>query len=280
MSNELYIAYWSGEEPTGPGKSPTLDMTPDYVDVVVLFYVIVEPKNIIEKVLNFERLVLHNSQQAIMGWMQEIRQRQQNNPKKTKFTLGLIGGDNFSNQDPASFATMVKQAYDEWGVDGITVDYEPPNDPTNIIPVVQAIRGAIGPDAIMTAPIYAAWQGSEPQLKQYATYFNYIETMDYSPYSTWDNPQQTIDNVTYYAETIGTTAAPAYDKIAIGVSCMEPSTNFFTPLKDVEYFCKWEPPNGGRKLGIMLYTLSYDVTSHGSGYPDGTFTETIHDNLP
>jgi hypothetical protein len=24
MSNEIYIAYGSGEEPTGPGKSPTL----------------------------------------------------------------------------------------------------------------------------------------------------------------------------------------------------------------------------------------------------------------
>jgi hypothetical protein len=44
MSNELYIAYWSGEEPTGPGKSPTLDMTPDYVDVVPLFYVILNPQ--------------------------------------------------------------------------------------------------------------------------------------------------------------------------------------------------------------------------------------------
>jgi hypothetical protein len=43
--------------------------------------------------------------------------------------------------------------------------------------------------------------------------------------------------------------------------------------------CKYEPPKAC-KLGIMLYTLSYDVTSHGSGYPDGTFTKTIHDYLP
>jgi hypothetical protein len=38
MSNEIYIAYWSGEEPTGPGLSPTLDKTPDYIDVVPLFF--------------------------------------------------------------------------------------------------------------------------------------------------------------------------------------------------------------------------------------------------
>ena len=48
MSNELYIAYWSGEEPTGPGKSPTLDMTPDYVDVVVLFYVMVQDGGVLD----------------------------------------------------------------------------------------------------------------------------------------------------------------------------------------------------------------------------------------
>jgi Glycosyl hydrolases family 18 len=276
MSNELYIAYWSGEEPTGPGKSPTLDMTPDYVDVVVLFYVIVEPGDVITNALNFSRLVLHNDQQTIMGWMQDIRQRQKNNPKKTKFTLGLLGGDNFSGQDPVAFAGIVKGAYDEWGVDGITVDYEPPNDASAMVPIVQAIRGAIGPDAIMTAPIYTAWYGQEPVLKQYAEAFNYIETMDYTPYIGLSG---TTDAVTHYAEAIGTSSAPAYDKIAIGVSCMEPPDDF-TPLADVVSLCQWEPPNGGRKLGIMLYTLSYDVTSHGSGYPDGTFTETIHENLP
>ena len=110
MSNELYIAYWSGEEPTGPGKSPTLDMTPDYVDVVPLFYVILNSNG----TLNFDRLVLHNSQATIKGWMQAIRTRQKNQPKKTKFTLGILG-DSFPAQDPATFSKTVKAAVDDWG---------------------------------------------------------------------------------------------------------------------------------------------------------------------
>jgi len=61
MSNEIYIAYWSGEEPTGPGQSPTLDKTPDYIDIVPLFYVLINANG----TLNFARLVLHNSEQAI-----------------------------------------------------------------------------------------------------------------------------------------------------------------------------------------------------------------------
>lgn len=274
MSNELFIAYWSGEEPTGPGKSPTLDMTPDYVNVVVLFYVILNPNG----TLNFDRLVLYNDEQTIKGWMQDIRTRQQGQSQKTKFTLGILG-DSFPSQDPETFARTVKAAFDDWGVDGITIDYEPPSSDTNIVNVVQAIRDAIGSEAIMTAPIYGAWDGMDQLLHDYAAVFNYIETMDYTPYSPFGNPQATIDAYTYYAQTIGTRANPAYEKVAIGVSCMDPSNDDFTPLNDVIYFCKYEPPTGN-KLGIMLYTLSYDVTSHGSGYPDGTFTTTIHDNLP
>jgi hypothetical protein len=274
MSNELYIAYWSGEEPTGPGQSPTLDMTPDYVDVVVLFYVLINA----DGSLNFNRLVLHNDEATIKSWMQDIRTRQQYQPKKTKFTLGILG-DQFPSQDPTTFAQTVKAAFDDWGVDGITVDYEPPDGDAKIVPVVQAIRDAIGSEAIMTAPIYSAWDGMDDILKNYAAVFNYMETMDYSPYTPGWDVQSTIDAWVGYAKTIGTAENPAYDKIAIGVSCMVPSTGYFTPLNDVISFCKYEPPSGN-KLGIMLYTLSYDVTSHGSGYPDGTFTETINENLP
>jgi hypothetical protein len=271
MSAELYIAYWSGEEPTGPGKSPTLDMTPDYVDVVPLFYVILNSNG----TLNFDRLVLHNSKATIKGWMQAIRTRQKNQARKTKFTLGILG-DSFPSQDPATFAKTVKAAVDDWGVDGVTVDYEPPSDDANIVNVVAAIRKAVGSKAIMTAPIYSAWYGMDQLLKNYAAEFDYIETMDYTPYGSL---QETIDAYVGYAKAIGTANKPAYNKIAIGVSCMDPSNNDYTPLSDVISLCKYEPPSGN-KLGIMLYTLSYDVTSHGSGYPDGTFTKTIHANLP
>jgi hypothetical protein len=271
MSNEIYIAYWSGEEPTGPGQSPTLDKTPDYIDIVPLFYVLINK----DGSLDFNRLVLHNSQAAIKGWMEDIRTRQKNQPKKTKFTLGILSGD-FPSQDPTTFAQTVKDAVEDWGADGVTVDYEPPDGDERILDVVKAIRDAIGTDAIMTAPIYDSWTPWPDLLKSYSAFFNFIETMDYSPYP---GKKTTIDDYESYAQTIGTTDAPAYDKIAIGVSCMEPSRDYYTPLADVIDLCQYEPASG-KKAGIMLYTLSYDVTSHGSGYPDGTFTKTIADNLP
>ena len=96
----------------------------------------------------------------------------------------------------------------------------------------------------------------------------------------YESLQVTKDAYVGYAQAIGTVKNPAYNKIAIGASCMEPTNNFYTPLNDVISLCKYEPSPENKKLGIMLYTLSYDVTSHGSGYPDGTFTNTIHTNLP
>ena len=96
----------------------------------------------------------------------------------------------------------------------------------------------------------------------------------------YESLQVTKDAYVGYAQAIGTVKNPAYNKIAIGASCMEPSKNFYTPLNGVISLCKYEPSPENKKLGIMLYALSYDVTSHGSGYPDGTFTNTIHTNLP
>ena len=61
-----------------------------------------------------------------------------------------------------------------------------------------------------------------------------------------------------------------------------PDSGNFTPLDDVVKLCQWEPESGHKK-GAMLYTFSYDIEKRakgGTGYPDGTFTETIHQNLP
>ncbi len=273
MSNEIFIAYWSGEEPTGSGKSPTLVETPDYIDIVPLFYVPVNANG----ELDFDQLTLHNSKETIKNWMSDIRTRQQKQQKKTRFTLCLIG-DTFPSLDPKAFAKTVKNAVDDWGVDGVTIDYEPPNGDSGIVSVVKAIRGVVGDDSVMTAPIYGAWVPYYSDvLKAYAVAFDYLETMDYTPYP---GEKSTINSYEQYAQIIGSGESPDYAKIAIGVSCMEPSKGNATPLTpDVVDLCKYEP-SSGHKAGIMLFTLSYDVTSHGSGHKDGAYTRTIHENLP
>lgn len=269
MSNETFIAYWSGEEPTGPNASPTLDQTPDYVNLVILFYVTIDDQGN----LNTDRLELHNDQATIKGWMADIRNRQQKQQTKTKFTLGILS-DKFPRQDPTTLAKKVADLAASWGVDGITVDYEPPSRNNAILDVVTAIRKALPAGSVMTAPIYSAWLGNS-LLGPFAALFDHVNTMDYTPYPGYD---RTITLYEDYAKAMGGDAA-AYEKLGIGVSCMTFTNNNHTPLDDVKKLCAYEPSTG-HKLGIMLYTLSYDAPGHDSPYPLFTYTETIHDNLP
>jgi hypothetical protein len=66
--------------------------------------------------------------------------------------------------------------------------------------------------------------------------FNFARTLD-----RWNLTLLTINAYVGYAQTIGTAKNPAYNKIAIGVSCMEPSSHYYTPLNDVISLCKYEP---------------------------------------
>jgi Glycosyl hydrolases family 18 len=269
MSNETFIAYWNGEEPTGPDHSPTLAQTPDTVDLIVLFYVLITDKGD----LDFSRLVLYNDQATIMGWMAEIRERQKDQPRKTQFSLGILSSA-FPQQDPTTFAAKVAAAAQSWGVDGIDIDYEPPSFSSSIIPVVQAIKDALPAGSILSAPIYSAWIGN-PELAPFTALFDYVSTMDYTPYPGYS---QTISLYETYAKAMGGGAA-AYNKLGIGVSCMTFTNKNHTPLDDVKKLCAYEP-KGASKLGIMLYTLSYDAPGHGSPYPLFTYTDTIAENLP
>jgi hypothetical protein len=288
MPKETFIAYW-GNEPTGSDQSPTLAEIPDNVDIVILYYAEIDKKGD----LNFSMLLQYNDQATIMRWMAEIRARQQHQPRRTKFFLCILN-DSLHEQDPTSFADKVESAARSWGVDGIDIDYESPSP--SVLPVVKAInkklKDALPTGFLMSAPIYDPWilweelnpirNGKrEPVLASYAGLFDYIMTMDYTPYPGY---KKTIEKYEKYAEAMGLDAA--YGKLAIGVSCMDLRTyskkfnpwNNYTPLEDVKKFCKYKPTN---KLGVMLFTLSYDAPGHAKyPYPLFTYTNAIVENLP
>src|SRR5262245_9202687 len=215
MGKETFIAYWSGEEPTGPDCSPTLAQTPDTVDLVILFWASIDPNGD----LNFSELVGQNDQATIMGWMAEIRQRQKGRPRRTRFLLS-INSELLNRQEPDKFAKKVEDAARSWGVDGIDIDFEPPHSNPPVMPVIKAIKDALPAGSLLTAPIYRPWNDHanlKRQLASYATLFDYIMTMDYTPCVSYED---TIQLYEAYAQAMGGDAA-AYGKLAIGVSCME-----------------------------------------------------------
>jgi Glycosyl hydrolases family 18 len=275
MRNEMLLAYWAGAEPTGPDHSPTLTQIPDAVDVVILFAVQITEDG--KGNIDFNGLVDKNDQATIKGWIKEIRKRQEKQLRKTKFLL-CIFSDMLAAQDPDAFAQKTKAAVKSWGVDGIDIDCETLEGRRSIIDVVQAIKNTLPPGSLLTTTIWAPWDAEDCQLfKEYTDLFDYIMTMDYTPYPGY---KETIRLYESFAKKMGGDAA-AYGKLAFGVSCMEFHNANHTPLEDVKKFCAYEPPvKGARKLGVMLFTLSYDAPGHGSPCSLFTYTNTIAEKLP
>src|SRR3954453_13952585 len=267
MPTETFVNYWIGEEPTPP--SPKLSAMPPYVPVVPLAFV-----NITDDYqLDFAFLCKTNRIITIQGWIKEVRA----NGSKVLFSindqkLGTV-------PDVGAFVDVVVENALEGGVDGVDFDYEGWDSPSDtVIEVARALRPAlskaIGGDAYLSAPIYSPWTDYPDFLKAFAAELDLVTTMDYTPYAPYPGYDGTIELFGQYADAIGSP-----EKLAIGVSCMEPGTGNFTPLEDVEKLCKWEP-GGGRKGGVMLYTFSYEIEARGTGYPNGTWTKTIEANLP
>jgi hypothetical protein len=277
MSTETIICYWSGEEPTPP--CPTLDAMPAYVDVVPLAFVKIDDNYQV----NFDFLCSTHPPSKIQEWIKKVRA----NGTKVLFSiqddhdkLGQIPEDRIDD-----FVANVALNVSEWGVDGVDLDYEPPGEHLErLITVTTKLRNKLGPGALLTGAIYEPWEQYPLPLSKFAAQLNFVTTMDYTPYQGLTRTKDLTDS---YVLAVGTPG-----KVAIGVSCMGPPAPppaNFTPLDDVVQLCRWEPA-AGQKRGIMLYTFSYDVYKRpatkpdkpdsGTGLPDGTFTKTIHEELP
>jgi Glycosyl hydrolases family 18 len=257
-----FIAYWTGEEPTGPTHSPTLADVPaaliDSIDLIIMNFI-----PVVKGDLDFSFLTKHNDQKTIMSWIAAIRRRQRNLPTRTKFSLSIESGD-FATLNPTAFAAKVKAAAIDWEADGIDIDYEPPTANPDILRVVREIKSAFPERFILTTPIYAAWLKSEVKrlLASYVALFNVVTTMDYTEYPGFN---ETIDYVKQYAAAIG--GEDPYSKLAIGISCTDFNNGNHTPPEDIPKLCnyKFDPQTSP---GAMLYSLSYDAPGHAGGaYP-------------
>lgn len=255
MRTGTFINYWIGEE------SIHLDTMPAYVNIVPLAFVTIDANYR----LNFDFLCKMYPESTIQGWIKTVR----TNGTKVLFSIN----DQKIAQVPEidAFADNVADNVSKWGVDGVDIDYEPPQPSDKLLKVTEALRHVLGnvtdDEPLLTAPIYEPWNEFPEFLKAFADKLDFVTTMDYTPYPGLTKTKQLFEQ---YATTIGETG-----KVAIGVSCMDPTHGNFTPLDDVKKLCPWTPS----KKGVMLYNFSYDVHSR-TRYPDGTFTKTINEFLP
>ncbi|HTW82492.1 MAG TPA: glycoside hydrolase family 18 protein [Candidatus Sulfotelmatobacter sp.] len=267
MANEVFVCYWIGEYQS---PLPTPNTIPARATIVPFAFIGIQP----DYTLGFGDVTAVYPQAQLQQWIDELRAR------GTKVLLSVLGsrlGTVPADQVDTLVGAIV-DAVQNWKVDGVDLDYEPPSADSSFGLVVQRLRSAL-PSAILTLPVYDAWLfGCQDLLKQVAPYLDYVTTMDYSPYPGYD---QTIARCKQYAALIG-----GWSKLVIGVCCMNPANSKFTPIGDVATFAKYEP-----KGGVMLYTFPYDLQKRmikqngqpvqtGTQLPDQKFTDTIIANLP
>ena len=264
------MCYWISENPDSKYPQP-LNELPSWVDIVPLAFASITEAPSNNYSLN---LTAFKRYPNLLDWIKHVRKNE------TKVILSINDGmlGTMSQEGIQGFVNSVMQTVELWQLDGLDLDYEPPDKAQSLVAVATALRKALlvrDPNTILTAPIYSAWtHPARPHLLKdilpaFASLLNYVTTMDYTPY---EDLTKTMSLAKQYETAIG-----GREKLMIGVSCMgpkrqKPTRSNFTPLEDVQLYAKDAVKGFG---GVMLYTFNYDVpvrwiTVDGDTYDSGT----------
>ncbi|HVF98262.1 MAG TPA: glycosyl hydrolase family 18 protein [Chloroflexia bacterium] len=260
---ELFLAYWQGYTPsgTGPQDSPTLEQTPEFVDIIALAFAGPLPGSSITT----EFLTSQNTKESILAGARFLQARGQ------KVVMSLIDNQAcpWTQVDPQRFAASVKSiVIDEWGLDGVDLDNENPDQTPGqaFADVVHAIRQAIGTDKTISYPAYQP-DRDQSFLVAAKQDLDFVSTMAY-----WLDADGQIALYEQYATMVGD------DKVLIGVrSGYAGDGRQSTPIEAVPTICQYEP-SGGHKGGVMLWNLTLDIPQY-TQLPKFAWSNMIEQNL-
>ncbi len=265
-------SYWLGYRPADSnGKpTPTLEETPDFVDVVSLSFALVRPGNVIDTSFMCKP---PNTGSTIKQGVKSLKQRK----KTVLLSVGGWGGNCWNNvTSEAALARNILQVVDEWGLDGVDIDYEgdqplddwmklpscplPAGPGVDLSKLVTELRSRLGSEGILTAVIAS----DEHYIQAKIDDLNWVSTMSYG--STW-----LYDTMAkrYHKDYPATPFVP----FVLGVSCSNPKME----LDAVKQSCQTPPPVG--PLSMMLWDLSEDCPGF-TGDATWTYLNTVNDNLP
>jgi len=229
---QLFMGYWLGY---APGGAP-LQATPSSVGIVALAFAITSsgPEG---DGITLKFLTSQHAADEIRAGAKALQAR------GVKVVMSIQGGS-WVDLDPEVFAANVKAVVvDQWGLDGVDLDNEAPSIPgENFVQVVKALRHALGPDALLTLPVYMG-RKRDAYLSQVRDAISFVSTMGY-----WSAFDVQIARFNQYAALVGP------EKVAIGVADhANPGQNTKFPI--VAQLAAWNP-EGTHKAGMMLWNLN------------------------
>lgn len=237
---QAFLAYWLGYI-TG---DVTLEETPPGVNIVALAFAVTGPSAEGDSI-TLDFLEKDHSEAEIRAGAKALQ------AQGVRVVMSINGNPNWpghpggwTNLDAQQFAANVKAiVVDDWGLDGVDLDNESDETPDqNFVDVIAALRSALGPDALLTLPVYMGTD-RDAYLADAKDDISFVSTMAY-----WNDFDGQVYLFDQYAGLVGP------EKVAIGVAnAANPGQN--TPWDAVGQCAAWDPP-GASKAGMMLWNLN------------------------
>jgi Glycosyl hydrolases family 18 len=262
-SNQAFMGYWLGYV---QGGAP-LQATPASVGIVALAFAVTSPGPDGDTI-SLDFLTSQHPAEEIRAGVKALQAR------GVKVVMSINGKPNWAghaggweNLDPAAFAANVKAiVVDQWGLDGVDLDNEAgavtPGE--NFVQVVKALRQALGPDALLTLPVFMGPR-RDGYLSQVRDEISFVSTMGY-----WSGFDIQIMRFNKYAALVGP------EKVAIGVADAATPTSQNTRFSIVSRLAAWNP-EGAHKAGMMLWNLNPPSLEQEA---TAEWCAAIADNLP
>lgn len=259
MATQAFMAYWLGYVAGGP----TLEETPDEVGIVALAFAVTAASPQGDSI-TLDFLTSEHAEAEMRAGAKALQAR------GVKVLMSINGTDaweghpnGWGNLKPEEFAANVKRiVMDDWGLDGIDLDNEAAGMVDDgYVAVVKALRAALGPDALITTPVFMGpWR--DAYLSQVKDDLSLVMTMAY-----WND----FESAKYLFEQYAALVGP--EKLGIGVA-NSANQGQNTPLDAVPQIAAWNP-EGATKAGVMLWNLNQPTLAETRAW-----CRTIGDALP
>lgn len=259
----VFNGFWNGfQDPDGKPATP-LDQTPEYVNFVTLAFAGTAPHS------GFTTSYLCKNYPAdtIIAWARTLQDKGQ------KVLMSII--DNEDNQwDKVDIPKFAKEAseviIDKWGLDGVDIDGESGGSSAEIFTqLIQEFRermGPLGSGRYVTFDSYLFSSEDQEILVATNDDLDWVNLMAY--FAQYEYMIMLFQN---YSSVVGP------QKVTIGVKPGKGGGDQSTPLDEVARLARYQPPEGDKKRGMMMYALTRDLPFY-TDHPEWTWTETIHDN--
>lgn len=252
---QLFTCYWGGYFKNDSKYPQTLDMIPEFIDIVILAFVGPLKNSTVETTF----LCSIYSEDTIKVWIKKC----QNKGIKVYLSILDTPENHWDTINIPEFVISLKKLITDWNIDGIDIDAESGMSPYNYIDSFINLINEINKQISYLPLTYTCYMGTNSPdgkiLQAVKNKLDYIQLMAY--FYDYDNMILLYND---YKKIMG-------DNIIIGVKAGNPDV---TSLDEVKKLCTWNR----NKKGIMLWTFNRDTPQY-TNKKLLSWVHTINDNL-